>query len=38
MASLVLGYLIIVIISWIFTCISLYKAPTETELWGKETD
>lgn len=32
----ILGYLIIVIISWIFTFISIRKAPTDSELWGKE--
>ncbi len=38
MASILLGYLVIAIISWTFTFISIRKARTDIELWGKETD
>ncbi len=34
---IILGYLIITFISWTFTFISIRKARTDIELWGKET-
>lgn len=38
MIQIMLEYLIVSIICFFFTLISIYRAPTDIELWGKETD
>ena len=38
MIQIILEYLIVSIICFFFTLISIYRAPTDIELWGKETD
>lgn len=38
MIQIILEYLIVSIICFFFTLISIYRALTDIELWGKETD
>lgn len=35
---IILGYLTILLLSWVFTFISIRKARTDIELWGRKAD